>query len=161
MLQVTGETGAVNCCVVPTAMGALLGEIEGAGSTVTIAFTSAEGSARDCAVIVICAGRLPGVLDGAVYVAVLVDAPVAIDPKPKLKFVLPAINQVTPVFDTPVTVAVNTCVPLVSTVAAVGEIDILTGVTLIVAVAVGDLELVSNAEPAVMVTGVMAEAGAV
>jgi hypothetical protein len=65
------------------------------------------------------------------------------------------------VFDSPVTVAVNTCVPFVSTVAEVGEIVTETGVTLIVAVAVGDLELVSNAEPAVIVTGEIAEAGAV
>jgi hypothetical protein len=49
----------------------------------------------------------------------------------------------------------------VSTVAEVGEIVTETGVTLIVAVAVGDLELVSNAEPAVIVTGEIAEAGAV
>jgi len=103
----------------------------------------------------------PGVVAGAVYVAIAEDAPRVMVPKLELPLGMPATSQVTFVFVTPVTVAVNCCWPLVDMVAEVGERDIVTGVTDMVAVAVGGLELVSKAEPAVMVTGETAVGGAV
>jgi hypothetical protein len=112
-------TDAVNCCApkfaTVAALGATLTEVAIPDVTVTVAGADFVESACEVAVTVTCAGF--GIVAGAVYSPELEMVPLAAPP---------ATLQVTPVFDVPVTVALNCCVLPTATLAAVGATDIVT-----------------------------------
>jgi hypothetical protein len=142
-------TVAVNCCVPPTTTVADEGETLTATVVDETIVTWAEpdfvGSACDTAVTVTVLGF--GTFAGAVY-SPLEEIVPTVEFPPVTLFT----SQVTAVFDVPVTVAVNCCVPFAATVAGEGETVTVTIVGETIATAADAAFVESACDTAVTVT---------
>ena len=132
--QLTAELGepfteAVNCCVPKLATVADVGDTLTAPDEPPLAMVKAAVAdlvESACETAVTLTGDALGTADGAVYKPMLLIEPLAAPP---------TTLQVTPVFDVPVTVAVNCCVLPTLTVAAAGATETETAVVVLLEVA--------------------------